>query len=142
MPSAATDDFTERAMLENKKLLIFDLDGTLITSLGIWNAVDADMLARYVDGPVDVERLAAVRKAALARHASQKDAFVRYCEALVQTFGLPISGEAFHRARDETAREMLAQRVAWQPGAVDFIRAARRAGKLTAVATTTKRANV
>ena len=27
-------------MLKNKKVVIFDLDGTLIDSIGIWNAID------------------------------------------------------------------------------------------------------
>lgn len=31
-------------MLHNKKLVCFDLDGTLIDSVGIWNQVDAKLI--------------------------------------------------------------------------------------------------
>ena len=31
----------------DKKLFIFDMDGTLIDSVGIWNAVDMEILRRY-----------------------------------------------------------------------------------------------
>ena len=32
-------------MLENKKVIIFDLDGTLIDSVGIWNEIDRRLIA-------------------------------------------------------------------------------------------------
>ena len=31
-------------MLENKKVIIFDLDGTLIDSIGIWNDIDRKLI--------------------------------------------------------------------------------------------------
>ena len=34
-------------MFQNKKAVIFDMDGTLIDSVGIWNQVDMEILSRY-----------------------------------------------------------------------------------------------
>ena len=31
-------------MLENKKVIIFDLDGTLIDSIGVWNDIDIELI--------------------------------------------------------------------------------------------------
>ena len=31
-------------MLENKKVIIFDLDGTLIDSIGVWNDIDRELI--------------------------------------------------------------------------------------------------
>ena len=34
-------------MFQNKKLVCFDLDGTLIDSVGIWNQVDAALIYEF-----------------------------------------------------------------------------------------------
>ena len=33
-------------MFKNKKIIIFDLDGTLIDSIDIWNQVDVELVKR------------------------------------------------------------------------------------------------
>ena len=40
-------------MLQNKKLVCFDLDGTLIDSVGIWNQVDAQLIYELSGQTVD-----------------------------------------------------------------------------------------
>ena len=41
-------------MLENKKVIIFDLDGTLIDSIGIWNEIDKKLIEK-IGGKEDNE---------------------------------------------------------------------------------------
>ena len=58
-------------MLKGKKAVIFDLDGTLIDSLGIWSAVD-ELLVTSLGRPdlaADPVTLARLREDALVRHA-------------------------------------------------------------------------
>ena len=43
-------------MLENKKLIIFDMDGTLIDSVGIWNEVDRRLIEE-IGGTVGDENI-------------------------------------------------------------------------------------
>lgn len=33
-------------MIKNKKLIIFDMDGTLIDSVGIWNEIDVQLIKK------------------------------------------------------------------------------------------------
>lgn len=35
-------------MLKNKKVVIFDLDGTLIDPVGIWNDIDKRLINIYI----------------------------------------------------------------------------------------------
>ena len=33
-------------MFKNKKIIIFDMDGTLIDSVGVWNEVDKELIKK------------------------------------------------------------------------------------------------
>jgi len=37
-------------LLDDKKVIIFDMDGTLIDSVGIWNEVDVTLIQRLCAG--------------------------------------------------------------------------------------------
>ena len=43
--------------LENKKVMLFDLDGTLVDSMWMWKAIDIEFLGEYgYECPDDVQR--------------------------------------------------------------------------------------
>ena len=43
--------------LSNKKYIIFDLDGTLINSIGIWNKADQILISKYSKSNPDVDTI-------------------------------------------------------------------------------------
>ena len=43
--------------LRNKKYIIFDMDGTLIDSIGIWNFADQEIIKRYGGPEIDLDKL-------------------------------------------------------------------------------------
>ena len=40
-------------MIKDKKVIIFDMDGTLIDSIGIWNEIDNELIKTIGDGGID-----------------------------------------------------------------------------------------
>lgn len=129
-------------MFRGKRLVIFDLDGTLIDSLDMWDRVDVKIVRLASGTEPSPEEMEAFRKEVLRKVADRKDAYVLYCGAIAKRWHLDISKEELHARRYEVAREMLVSGVSWREGAVSFVKALRDCGFLTAVATTTKRRNV
>ena len=69
--------------LSDKKYVIFDMDGTLIDSIGIWNEADFRIVNRFAGLQVDLEILQRNRDSFLETHSSE-DIYIAYCEYLIQ----------------------------------------------------------
>ena len=61
-------------MFAEKKLVIFDLDGTLIDSLDMWDRVDVEIVRRTSGTAPDPAEMEAFRKEVLREVADRKDA--------------------------------------------------------------------
>ena len=107
---------------------IFDLDGTLLDSLGVWQDVDrAFFAARGIPLPEDYGR------------AMQGRSFRECAEYTVERFRLPESPEAVMEEWMRMTADEYAHTVALTRGARDYLRALRRAGVKLAVATANRR---
>ncbi|MBQ3270730.1 MAG: thiamine diphosphokinase [Clostridia bacterium] len=107
------------------KAALFDLDGTLLDSNGVWQEVDREFFeARGV--ALDHEDYA---------RAVQGMSFREAAEYTVRRYGLQESVEAVMDEWMRMAREEYAHRVALKSGALDYLRMLKRAGVKLAVVT-------
>ena len=73
--------------LKDKKVIIFDLDGTLIDSIGIWNMTDQQLIYDYSGITVDQDSVQADRDYFLNNNPSS-DIYTAYCEFLINKYKL------------------------------------------------------
>ncbi|HAK72313.1 HAD family phosphatase [Bifidobacterium sp. UBA6881] len=106
------------------KAAIFDLDGTLLDSMGVWDQVDVDFLARRgIEAPDDyMTKVAAMQ-------------FRQIAEYTIQRFGLSETPEALMEEWDRMARVMYATVVEAKPHAREYLAALKESGAKLAVAT-------
>ncbi len=130
------------AILKNKKAVIFDLDGTVVDSLGVWSDVDMRLAQALGADNLDREAVSRLREDSLAKYRNDPQPYTRFCGEFGKLVGSPLSAEEIHAARYKISREVLKTDVKLKAGVADVIRAIAAAGLRLCVATTTKKANV
>ena len=63
--------------MSNKKYIIFDLDGTLINSIGIWNKADQILISKYSKSNPDVDTIQKERDDVIRNNANE-DIYLEY----------------------------------------------------------------
>ena len=103
---------------------IFDLDGTLLDSMGVWDQVDEDFLSkRGIPVPADYATTIAAMQ------------FRQIAEYTIARFGLPETPEQIMAEWDGMGRHMYEHVVEAKPGALDYLADLKTSGARLAVAT-------
>lgn len=127
-------------MFTNKKVLIFDLDGTLIDSIGIWNAVDSNLFKKLeVEGNKDEASIQFQRDAFMKQNTYKKNPYFGYCEHLKNIYELKQSAEEIYTMRYDIAQDYLKNVIAYKKDADIFIKKCKNDGYTLLMATTSKR---
>jgi len=129
-------------MFYGKKVVIFDMDGTLIDSLGIWNAVDAELIGTLGAQAPDEWTIQHRRDTLLHTFADAQDAYLDYCDVLRKTYDAPYSNEEIRAMRYQIARRYLTNVIDFKPDAPALLHFLRETGLTLTIASTTSQNNL
>ena len=128
-------------MLRGKKAVLFDMDGTLVDSIGIWTDAD-ELLARELTGSApDRAEIRAFREAALRQFRGEPEPYLCYCARLKERYGTDLTARQVQARRQAIAHGML-ERMDYRPGADVFLRKLKEKGYILVLATTGRRGSI
>lgn len=123
--------------LKDKKYIIFDMDGTLIDSVGVWNRTDQILIERYGGKIIDLDIIQNDREEFLRSNQSSI-IYLEYCRYLIEKYCLSITDpQALLDIRNAVSKETLKSETDFKPDVVEFIRILKEKGFILVLATMT-----
>lgn len=124
-------------MLKGKKVIIFDLDGTLIDSIGIWNAIDKELIETISTNKVDDIDIGKRRDQKLNEYSKSEDAYLEYCGFLKEEYNAKMSKEDIRKLRYKIANQYLKEVIDYKPNAEKVLKYLKEKGFILVIASTT-----
>ncbi len=124
-------------MLKNKKVVIFDLDGTLIESIGIWNAIDEKLIKEVGTVELDDIDVGKQRDMKLKEYSKCEDAYLEYCGFLKEKYQSIMSKEEIKKKRYEIVDSYLCEVIDYKPDAEKVLHYLKEKGFILVIASTT-----
>ena len=123
-------------IFKGKKVIIFDMDGTLIDSVGIWNKTDEILIEKLANKKIQVPNIQQVRDTILAKCKSD-DIYLEYCDFLGKKFKSSLTAKEILDLRWNISDQYIKNQIDYKPNADRLLHLLKEQGYILALATTT-----
>ncbi len=107
--------------LKNKKYIIFDMDGTLIDSIGVWNRTDQVLIEKYGNKHIEISDIQIERDQFLHDNKGS-NIYIAFCEYLIKKYKLSVKdAKKLLELRWQISSEILKNEMDYKPNAVELV---------------------
>lgn len=125
-------------MFKDKKIIIFDLDGTLIDSIDIWNQVDVELVKRISGKSIKFTEIENLRDTIMMNCKPNEDKYLKYFEGLKIKYNSHLTPKEISKLNDAIALELLETVIDYKKGAAELIKKLKPNFKLIIATTSPK----
>lgn len=128
-------------MFDNKKVIIFDLDGTHINSINMWNEIDRLLIDKLSDGKIIVDDVVKFRAEILSM-CSNASNLAEYYKNLKIVIGSNLPEEEIIKMRFEMSIKYLKEDITYKDNADKLLKLLKKNGYILVLATTSSNAEL